>query len=157
MERLDRVLANRRWCLRFPKAQCLNSLAIGSDHSPIELILNFSDSKGRRRFRFEQMWLERRECFDVIKAAWEGTSVISSTRELGPKLMACRRALIHWSRTEFKNNVMEINKAREALRVLGTGFWMRKAKGRKELLNLGSMLCGNKKKFIGGKGPELSD
>lgn len=32
-ERLDRILANRSWCNQFPKAQCLNELAIGSDHS----------------------------------------------------------------------------------------------------------------------------
>lgn len=112
MERLDRVLANLSWCLKFSKAQCVNGLAIGSDHSPVELILNFCDSKGRRRFRFEQMWLERRECFDIIKGAWESTGSVSSARDLEPKLSACRRALIHWSRSEFKNNVKEINKAR---------------------------------------------
>lgn len=55
VERLDQVLGNRKWCYNYPKAQCINELAIGSDHSPVELILDYNDKKGKRRFRFEQM------------------------------------------------------------------------------------------------------
>lgn len=69
-ERLDRVLANETWCARYLRAQCLNGLAIRSDHSPITLVLGYSDSKGRRSFNFEEMWLKQLEFFKVIKAAW---------------------------------------------------------------------------------------
>lgn len=55
VERLDRFMGNRSWGRKYMKAQCINELSISSDHSPVELIMDFSDTKVRRRFRFENM------------------------------------------------------------------------------------------------------
>lgn len=62
VERLSRVLGNRIWCQKFPKAQCINELAIGSNQSHVMLALEHSDTKGRRRFKFKEMWLEKAKC-----------------------------------------------------------------------------------------------
>lgn len=71
VERLDRYLGNMSWCQRYPNTQCINEVATSSDHSPVELIFDFTDANGRRRFQFENMWLELQECFKQIKWAWE--------------------------------------------------------------------------------------
>lgn len=94
VERLDRFLGNMTWCERFPSAQCVNRVAIGSDHSPVELIIDDMDAKGRRRFRFENMWLERQDCLDLIRASWERTGLAETIGDLEPKLDDCRRSLI---------------------------------------------------------------
>lgn len=122
VERLDRFLGNMGWCQLYTNAQCINELAIGSYHSPVELVLDYNDGKGWRRFRFEDMWMERQECFQLIKSAWERSGVARSIEDLQPKLAECKKSLIEWSRREFKNNIKEINKAREALRSMGTEF-----------------------------------
>lgn len=119
VERLDRYMGNRNWCQKYLKAQCVNELATGSDHSPEELILDFTYTKGRRRFRFENMWLKRQECFDLINSAWSRTGSARSLDDLEPKLEECKKSLIKWSRREFKHNVQEINKARATLQTLG--------------------------------------
>lgn len=66
MEQLDRLLGNKQWSQKFPKAQCINELVIGSDHSPLTIELEHADIRGRKRFRFEEMWLEHEECGTVI-------------------------------------------------------------------------------------------
>lgn len=50
----------------------MNEPSIGSDHSPLVLTLEH-DFKGKKIFRFEDMWLEKEECYEVIRQAWRGT------------------------------------------------------------------------------------
>lgn len=121
VEQLDRFLGNLGWGQRFPKAQCINEVTIDSDHSPVELILDYSDAKGRRRFRFENLWLERQDRFDLIKWAWQRTNSARAIQDLEPKLNECKRSLIEWSRRTFKHNVLEINKAKQTLKSMGKG------------------------------------
>lgn len=70
-ERLDRFLANQTWCAKFPSAQCIHELIIGSDHASISLHLSHTERRGRRQFRFEDMWFEKEECHDIIRSAWQ--------------------------------------------------------------------------------------
>lgn len=42
-------------------------------------------------------------------------------RPMWPKLGECRRGLIRWSKTRFGNNMLDMRKARDWLRELGTG------------------------------------
>lgn len=46
MERLDRVLINRARGMLCPQAQCINRLIVGSDHAPLEIILELEDPGG---------------------------------------------------------------------------------------------------------------
>lgn len=118
VERLDRNLVNHPWANIFPRAQCMNRVAIGSDHSPLELNLDQSDARGRKWFRFENMWLEREDCGDVIKAAWSRGGTARSLEDLESKMAECRRSLLAWSKQHFKHNLMEINSARRRLQQL---------------------------------------
>lgn len=118
MERLDRVFANRHWSSLFLKAQCFNGPMVGSDHAPIQLVLEYKNHKGNRRFRFEEMWLEQRDCYEVIKQAWETNESAQHLQDIKQKLNACKSSLIHWSKNVFKHNISEINKVRRQLQLI---------------------------------------
>lgn len=45
IERLDRVIANRMWTAKFYQSQCINEVAIGSDHSPLVPVLCHKNRK----------------------------------------------------------------------------------------------------------------
>lgn len=118
VKRLDRILVNRQWAHLFQRAQCINGIAVGSDHSPLELYLYRNEAKGRKWFRFENMWLERADCYEVIKSSWSKGGSARSLEDLEPKLDECRRSLVAWSKEHFKHNISEINKARKRLQTL---------------------------------------
>lgn len=115
MERLDWVLANGEWNRIFPRAQCIHGIAIGSDHAPIHLMLDLSDRRGRKSFKFEEMWLEKIECYDVIKSAWSRGGRLRRAEEYNHKIRACRIDLTKWSKLCFGNNRTHIESTRKRL------------------------------------------
>ena len=65
-ERLDRAVSTVEWldCLLASKVQ---SLVCGqSDHSPILILPEGILAKPQRPWHFEQFWLERDECQDIV-------------------------------------------------------------------------------------------
>lgn len=48
----------------------IGELVTGPNHSPIVLVFEFTDQNGRKRFRFEDIWLEKEECFEIIRQPW---------------------------------------------------------------------------------------
>lgn len=90
MERLDRVLNNGAWQVRFHKAQCIHDLAIGSDHTPIHLSLDHTENRSDKSFKFEEMWYEYPEYQSVIRDSWSIGGVILGAEEYNGKLKACR-------------------------------------------------------------------
>lgn len=97
----------------------MNGPAIGSDHSPLVLMLEHNDFKGRKRFRFEDMWLEKEECYELIRNAWKGSEPCRGVADLKPKFERCITTLTEWSKTEFKNNLIKIRKVKQILREMG--------------------------------------
>lgn len=69
-------------------------------------------------FGFENMWLEREDCVDVIKAAWSRGGSARTLKDLEPKMEECMRSLVAWSKEHFKHNILETNKARRRLQTL---------------------------------------
>lgn len=104
VERLDRALSNNLWTRDYPGAQCIHGIAIGSDHALIHIRLNPTDRRGRKTFKFEEMWMKKIECFDVIKKAWERWGRLRSPEEFNDKIRACRIDLTKWSKMLFGNN-----------------------------------------------------
>ncbi|KAF7809654.1 reverse transcriptase [Senna tora] len=70
-ERLDRVMGNVSFRDGFPKAQVFHKEALGSDHAPIILILEFIDKKSPRRFRVESFWLDHPDFKKLVDEAWK--------------------------------------------------------------------------------------
>lgn len=118
VERLDRVLANGEWCNRFPRAQCIHGLAVGSDHIPIHLHLDLSDYKGRKHFKFEDMWFDKTECLDVIKKAWTRGGRLREPCDFSYKIRNCQIDLTEWSKASFGNNKKQIDSTRNRLQVI---------------------------------------
>lgn len=118
MESLDRALGNK-WCSMLSKCQCINEFAIGSDHSPIVILLNHSDQRGRRRFRFEEMWMDNEECFDISRRSWQDGGPTCHMGDFKLKMEVCKRSLIEWRKKEFKHNIIEINKVKDRLNSMG--------------------------------------
>lgn len=112
MERLERVLVNRVWGSVCPQAQRLSGLIVGSNQAPLEL----DEQRGKIRFRFEEMWFEHVDCFDIIKNQWSSVGHFGEMDDLKYKLAACKSSLIEQSKREFKNSVKEINKVKRQLR-----------------------------------------
>lgn len=81
--------------------------------------MEYADLKGQRRSRFDDMWLKKNKCYDIIRNAWMGGGPTRSSENPKLKLNICRSSLIEWSKNEFKNNLIEINKTKQRLRRIG--------------------------------------
>lgn len=72
-QRLDRAMGNTLWHNMFPSAWLLNLVAPVSDHNPILLDMTPSIPViKKKRFRFENKWLEEGDLKEVIKRCWTG-------------------------------------------------------------------------------------
>ncbi|KAK1354012.1 hypothetical protein POM88_047268 [Heracleum sosnowskyi] len=66
-ERLDRGLANKGWRSLFPEAEVQVLEVSTSDHLPLLLQLKrMVYVKKKKRFRFENMWIQEEECYSLI-------------------------------------------------------------------------------------------
>lgn len=114
-ERLDRGLVTQQWKDMFPLAK-VNVLEIStSDHLPLHLQLNrqMYVPKGYR-FRFENIWLREKDCFNIIQQCWcehAGIYIIE-------KLQMCCFKLEQWGGGMMKETNKKLNECRQKLRGL---------------------------------------
>ena len=73
-ERLDRCLANADWCQIFPHTVVYHLPMLYSDHAPILAIMESSNPKPRRRFRFANWWLTEVDFHETATQAWAQTT-----------------------------------------------------------------------------------
>ena len=71
--RLDRVVANEGWLVRFSEAQVHHISMAALDHCLLALFLRkkVPPKKVRKRFFFEAMWTRDDRCKKVIEGAWD--------------------------------------------------------------------------------------
>ena len=76
-EKLDRVLMDTEWELKFPMVtvRALERIEALSDHAPIILDSNFTNPATRHPSKFELGWLHRDGFVDIIKNVWERPAV----------------------------------------------------------------------------------
>ena len=81
-------MANQEWISLFLSSQVNHLSASVSDHSPIIVQLNrhVPDNKMRRRFRFEQMWLNHEDCANIIKNSWNNVVEPDTIKNIKGKL-----------------------------------------------------------------------
>ena len=72
-EKLDRVLMDTEWELKFPMVtvRALERIEALSDHAAIILDSNSTKPNVRRPSKFELGWLHRDGFVDIIKNVWE--------------------------------------------------------------------------------------
>lgn len=76
-ERLDRFCALVEWSVLFLDAEVLHLDENLSDHLPLLLKLKRIQARkgrGKRRFMFENMWIQEDSCRETVKTAWEAAS-----------------------------------------------------------------------------------
>jgi hypothetical protein len=95
-EKLDRVLMDSDWELKFPlvSVRALPQIEALSDHAPILLTTGTPLPQRRRQFKFELKWLHRDGFLDMIKFIWD-KSVVGNTpiQKWNNKLRSVRRYL----------------------------------------------------------------
>lgn len=64
-------------------------MAIGSDHVPICVQLDQEERRGDKDFKFEKMWLQKPECLDVIRNAWDRGGRLRSVEDYNVKIGSC--------------------------------------------------------------------
>ena len=51
---------------QFPNTQGFDLSAIGSDHSPIVLLIEMRDKRAPKEFKFVSNWLGMEECKEIV-------------------------------------------------------------------------------------------
>ncbi|XP_074347573.1 uncharacterized protein LOC141686437 [Apium graveolens] len=114
-ECLDRGLATRQWLDLFPSPEVRVLEVAMSDHLPLHLQLNKQIYRRKdRRFRFENIWLRKSECENVVKQGWNDTEGL----DIIEKINYCSLKLQEWGggiSNDFKQQARDL---RDRLRKL---------------------------------------
>ncbi|CAM8958980.1 unnamed protein product [Rhodiola kirilowii] len=111
--RLDRMVANTRWRMAFPKAVVKHGFANSSDHVPL-ILYTKGDRKLRYRKlkRFEPMWLRHERFKEEVRSCWISQSSGSSLSE---KLKKCMQHLHQWNSSAFGNVKKKVENLKEKI------------------------------------------
>lgn len=92
-QRLDRGLATKEWMELFPNAEVRVLEVSTYDHMPLYLQLNRKVYVPKeRRFCFENMWIQEKECHYIIMECWNN----GDNSELLDKIARCCARLEEW-------------------------------------------------------------
>uniref|UniRef100_A0A2N9GXK7 Reverse transcriptase domain-containing protein n=1 Tax=Fagus sylvatica TaxID=28930 RepID=A0A2N9GXK7_FAGSY len=118
MSRIDRFLFSEEWDGLFPKIQQKRLPRILSDHFPI--LLECGDfSRGRRPFRFENMWLKADGFKERVKEWWASYIFYGTPSYImACKLKALKVDLKKWNEEVFGNVGVKRNKLMSELEEL---------------------------------------
>jgi hypothetical protein len=103
MSHIDRILYSPGWEEAFPTITQRRQSRILSDHFPILLECG-QFSRGRRPFRFENMWLKAEGFMEQVKKWWEAYQFYGTPSYiLAHKLKALKLDLKRWNEEVFGN------------------------------------------------------
>ncbi|XP_045822268.1 uncharacterized protein LOC123915166 [Trifolium pratense] len=111
--KLDRALSTEAWCQIFPNARLECLTATSSDHYPLWLSCDPSNSFSisNKHFKFENAWLVEPEFERFVRQCWQ----LSSTQGIVNKLELCASDMISWSKKHFQNLRKDIDKYHKKL------------------------------------------
>lgn len=96
--RLDRVLANGDWCMRFQNTSVKHLPMLHSDHSPLLINLDCQQQrKKKHNFRFCAEWLMDKSFYDTVNQAWRQND------EFSDNIKNIIPTLEEWNRQVFGN------------------------------------------------------
>jgi hypothetical protein len=110
--RLDRGLASLPWWEHFPNAVVRNLTAAKSDHCPLLVVLDRTESshvRGHRQFRYELMWEAHDSFHSFLEDKWKEKGTAMSLHEVTSKLQNLSGELSSWSTDVFGNVRKEIH------------------------------------------------
>ncbi|XP_023882264.2 uncharacterized protein LOC111994610 [Quercus suber] len=121
-ERLDRAMANTRWKEKFHASSVTHPFSYAFDHRPLLLHAKFDlrhCGKCTRSFRFEEAWLIRANCEEVITEAWGSVGNLDSgLRCIKDKINRCGSVLQAWGANDTNPNVPEIKRVQKKVEEL---------------------------------------
>ncbi|XP_023904183.1 uncharacterized protein LOC112015948 [Quercus suber] len=101
--RLDRFLFSADWEDKFPSVSLQRLPRLLSDHFPI-VLKGGSFQRGRRPFRFENMWLKDEGFVETVQSWWESYNVLGAPSFVLPnKLKLLKTNLKKWNVEVFGN------------------------------------------------------
>ena len=70
-ERLDRAVASQEWFTSFPGTKVHHIDSTTSDHKFLWIVIADLDfQRGKKLFKFEEMWLAGKGCGEVVEGVW---------------------------------------------------------------------------------------
>lgn len=113
LKRLNWVLANPHWQLRYPNGRVVHGYAAYSDHCPIWRETHPSSISRRRPqpIRFEAMWVGKEQYTRIIDKVWTLGLQQGSMAEVMGLINRCGTQLRSWNITVFGNVQKKLDKA----------------------------------------------
>jgi hypothetical protein len=100
-EKLDRALANTRWCELFPRALVKHFPPFSSDHAPIVLYIDGELTRLPKPFKFEEIWTRDETSDIVIENAWRTLVPWSPLFKVCTKIKETKKNLKKWNKEHF--------------------------------------------------------
>ncbi|KAM6583114.1 hypothetical protein CsatB_010116 [Cannabis sativa] len=100
-KRLNRAIADARWCTEFSNARVSKFPIKGSDHAPILLNIWGDQTRLRYLFRFLEVWTSRPDCEVIIQNSWRRVVTGEVAAQLQKKLKGTAHDLKKWNREVF--------------------------------------------------------
>ena len=97
MARLDRCLINQEWLIVYLDSLLEYDALLFSYHSLMYIYADKTTPKGKKPFRFFNMWSTHPQFLDVIRSAWNVNVHGSPPYILFQKLKARKAALKEWN------------------------------------------------------------
>ncbi|XP_062014512.1 uncharacterized protein LOC133731059 [Rosa rugosa] len=110
-ERLDRACHTSSWRDRFPNSRVVTLPLSKSDHNPLLVVIKTSRAlyhRAPKRFRFEEMWSQHKDCGSVIEKEWMTPSTGNPMLQVGLKIHSTGWLLSSWEEGVFRQRHMEM-------------------------------------------------
>ncbi|XP_062028440.1 uncharacterized protein LOC133744325 [Rosa rugosa] len=120
-ERLDRVVGSLKWQGTFGFSRVVNLPPSRSNHVPMLLEVRTEQivhHRGRRRFRFEEMWCSHESFTQVVEEAWAVPQNGSPIVQVCRKIKDTGKTLLDWDITTFNSRREELDSVRCRLDLL---------------------------------------
>lgn len=93
-EKLDRFFGAFRWLSKYPRSQVINVEKQTSDHSLLVLTTEPAVPKHKKRFCFDQRWLQWRDSNEVVEKIWNKGQEGSRVYHVCSRIKNCRIELL---------------------------------------------------------------
>ncbi|GER33388.1 hypothetical protein STAS_09522 [Striga asiatica] len=118
-EQLDRVFCSLGWLSLYSNPVVANIFLSSSDHGMLILNSNNEQQSKKKRFIFDQRWIQREGFEEVVKKAWSYFQMGTPMFCFQQKIKAVRMDLLKWScnfRTENAKKIASLHKKLTELR-----------------------------------------
>lgn len=93
-EKLDRFFGSGSWLLKHPKAKVIHVEKQTSDHKLLILVNDLEVIRSKKRFSFDQRWLQGGGIEDVVEKAWKHEQIGSLMYQVYSRIVSCRVELL---------------------------------------------------------------